>query len=78
MEALRNLSSTIHEQARHFYRKMIALDKDNVIIIDILARKRLWNSFELQREIIILELAFYNIKRSYFRDAVDTLERYVY
>ncbi len=34
-----------------------------------------WNSFVLQREIIILELAFYNIKRSYFRDAVDILER---
>jgi len=30
MEALRNLSSTIHEQARNFYRKMITLDKDNV------------------------------------------------
>jgi tetratricopeptide (TPR) repeat protein len=58
MEALRNLSSTIHEQARHFYRKMITLDKDN-------------------REIIILELAFYNIKRSYFRDAVSTLESYL-
>lgn len=36
MEALRNLSSTIHEQARHFYRKMITLDKDNVFITIVL------------------------------------------